>query len=127
MHAHPPTHPLTCIRHSPQHLRTNKLKKTGAAASAVAPGGWASGDTHNQNENKLEGLLASLLAGGVRGGGVPRPGQEVVVASGLRFVRPVDEHMSLNEVPVTPLLVRGWGSKVLLLLGGRWCWCCGCC
>ncbi|CAN0042323.1 unnamed protein product, partial [Scytosiphon promiscuus] len=55
--------------------------------------------------NKLEELLASLLAGGVRGGGVPGPGQELV-ASGLRFVRPVDEHMSLNDVPVTPLLVK---------------------
>lgn len=36
---------------------------------------------------------------------MPGPGQELVLASGLRFVRPVDEHMSLNDVPVTPLLV----------------------
>ena len=50
--------------------------------------------------------MSSLLAGGMKGGGVPGPGQELVLASGLRFVRPVDEHMGLNDVPVTPLLVR---------------------
>lgn len=63
-------------------------------------GGGGGGD----NGNKLEVLLATLLAGGVRGGGVPGPGHELE-ANGLRFVRPVDEHMSLNDVPVTPLLV----------------------
>ncbi|CAM9745995.1 unnamed protein product, partial [Ectocarpus fasciculatus] len=61
--------------------------------------------TSSRSSDKLEGLLAALLAGGVRGGGVPGPGQELV-ASGLRFVQPVDEHMSLNDVPVVPLLVR---------------------
>lgn len=56
--------------------------------------------------SKLEGLLAQLMAGGVAGRGVPSPGQDLV-ACGLRFVRPMDEHMSLNDVPVTPLLVSG--------------------
>ncbi|CAN0058555.1 unnamed protein product, partial [Ectocarpus sp. 6 AP-2014] len=66
---------------------------------------WNNSSSSPTSSSKLEGLLAELLAGGVRGGGVPGPGQELV-ASGLRFVQPVDEHMSLNDVPVIPLLVR---------------------
>lgn len=63
----------------------------------------ANQQSHRPN-GKLEELLGQLLAGGTRGSGVPGPGQDLV-ARGLRFVRPVDEHLSLNEVPVTPLLV----------------------
>lgn len=83
-------------------------------ARAGSPGGWAPVD--NGAENKLGGLLASLLTGGVRGGGVPSPGQELV-ASGLRFMRPVDEHMGLNDVRVTPLLVRSVQRFVVNVVG----------
>ena len=61
--------------------------------------------------NNLEELLGQLLAGGTGGRGVPDPGQELV-ACGLRFVRPVDEHLSLNDVPVTPLLVSNICMKI---------------
>ena len=61
--------------------------------------------------NNLEELLGQLLAGGTGGRGVPDPGQELV-ACGLRFVRPVDEHLSLNDVPVTPLLVSNIYMKI---------------
>lgn len=91
------------------------LQTASATSQQVLAIGDNNGSTINDNNNnssssnssyqgKLEGLLEELLAGGVRGGGVPGPGQELV-ACGLRFVPPVDEHMSLNDVPVTALLV----------------------
>lgn len=54
---------------------------------------------------RLEALLYELLAGrGGERGGVPGPGKEMG-ACGHRFVRPVDELMSLDGVALTPLLV----------------------
>ncbi|CAN0428315.1 unnamed protein product, partial [Ascophyllum nodosum] len=86
-----------------QALRLLLWKPPSAAVALQARGG---GDiTPSAAGNNLEELLGQLLAGGTGGRGVPDPGQELV-ACGLRFVRPVDEHLSLNDVPVTPLLVR---------------------
>lgn len=54
---------------------------------------------------KLKGFLNELWAGiGGSTEGVPGPGKELS-AYGHRFVRPVDEHMSLDDIAVTPLLV----------------------
>ena len=90
----------------PHHRTSHENTNSGVSGDVESISDWSSGSGSSfpPGGRKLEGLLTQLLAGGEGGGGVPGPGQELV-ACGLRFVRPVDEHMSLNDVPVTPLLV----------------------
>lgn len=86
-----------------------RLLQLPAPTLAVANGVSPEGTAERHEACKLEGLLEELLLGKGRGGVVPRPGQELLVL-GNRFVRPVDEHMSLNDVVLMPLLVRDWES-----------------